>query len=243
MTDLQTTTATAAPVTLSPPLALAPPAPVPVIADDQAEGMLPVAPEKARELLEQSADDGRVLGTDPENGREIVAKAGRYGPYVTEVLPEDTAETPGATKTRGKTKAKPRPASLFTDMDLATIDLDTALKLLSLPRVVGKDEEGVEITAQNGRYGPYLKKGTDSRSLETEQQLFDVTLEQREIFPLFVDRLTSAESGWGYKERLDFGYYPMTRPGRYRITVTAHGSGETASAEPFEVTLAPALQP
>ena len=152
-----------------------------------------MTPEKARELLATAADDGRVLGRDPENGREIVAKAGRYGPYVTEVI-EDTDEESGATKSRGKAKAKvkPRTASLFADMDLATIELDTALKLLSLPRVVGvvtetvTGEDGtettkqVEITAQNGRYGPYLKKGTDSRSLETEQQLFDITLEQAE---------------------------------------------------------------
>jgi DNA topoisomerase-1 len=131
-----------------------------------------MTPEKARELLEQSADDGRVLGTDPQTGREIVAKAGRYGPYVTEVLDDETAAL------KGKNKVKPRTASLFKDMDLATLDLETALRLLSLPRVVGTDEDGVEISAQNGRYGPYLKKGTDSRSLETEQQLFDVTLEQ-----------------------------------------------------------------
>ena len=132
-----------------------------------------MTPEKARELLAQSADDGRVLGQDPATGRDVVAKAGRYGPYVTEVLDEDTAAL------KGKAKVKPRTASLFKDMDLATIDLDTALRLLSLPRVVGTDpESGEEITAQNGRYGPYLKKGTDSRSLETEQQLFDVTLEQ-----------------------------------------------------------------
>ncbi|GGB75558.1 DNA topoisomerase I [Knoellia flava TL1] len=145
-----------------------------------------MTPEKARELLETAADDGRVLGQDPDNGRDIVAKAGRYGPYVTEVLDEETAAL------KGKAKVKPRTASLFKDMDLATIDLETALKLLSLPRVVGvstekvtnedgtEGEKQVEITAQNGRYGPYLKKGTDSRSLETEQQLFDITLEQAE---------------------------------------------------------------
>ena len=97
----------------------------------------------------------------------MVAKNGRYGPYVTELLPEDAPK-----------KAKPRTGSLFKDMSLDTIDLEQAVRLLSLPRVVGDDAEGVEITAQNGRYGPYLKKGTDSRSLETEQQLFDITLDQ-----------------------------------------------------------------
>lgn len=130
--------------------------------------------EKAHELLAVAADDGRVLGTDPETGHEIVARAGRYGPYVTEVLPE-TDEAPK----RGAKKVKPRTGSLFADMDLASIDLPTALKLLSLPRVVGADpESGEEITAQNGRYGPYLKKGTDSRSLTSEAQIFDITLEE-----------------------------------------------------------------
>jgi DNA topoisomerase-1 len=142
-----------------------------------------MTPAKARELLEAAADDGRVLGRDPVSGNEVVARAGRYGPYVTEVLPE--TEVDEATPKRGKAaaaKAKPRTASLFKDMDLATIDLDTALRLLSLPRVVGtvteEDGTSVDITAQNGRYGPYLKKGTDSRSLATEQQLFDITLEE-----------------------------------------------------------------
>ncbi|KYH46316.1 type I DNA topoisomerase [Branchiibius sp. NY16-3462-2] len=141
-----------------------------------------MTPAKARELLEASDDDGRVLGTDPESGHEIIARAGRYGPYVTEVLPAPPASEEAPKKTKKATGPKPRTASLFKDMDLATIDLETALRLLSLPRVVGvvQDDEGkdVEITAQNGRYGPYLKKGTDSRSLETEQQLFDITLEQ-----------------------------------------------------------------
>ena len=136
-----------------------------------------MTPEKGRELLETAADDGRVLGQDPESGRDIVARAGRYGPYVTEVLPDsDETPTKGAKKSA---KAKPRTASLFKDMDLATIELDTALRLLSLPRVVGADpESGEEITAQNGRYGPYLKKGTDSRSLATEDQIFGITLEE-----------------------------------------------------------------
>jgi DNA topoisomerase-1 len=136
-----------------------------------------LTPAMARELLATAADDGRVLGQDPATGHDVVARAGRYGPYVTEVLPEAEASP---AKARGKAaRPKPRTASLFKDMDLATIDLDTALRLLSLPRVVGTDpESGEEITAQNGRYGPYLKKGTDSRSLETEQQLFDITLEE-----------------------------------------------------------------
>ncbi|PKW26496.1 type I DNA topoisomerase [Phycicoccus duodecadis] len=131
-----------------------------------------LTPAMARELLDQAADDGRVLGQEPGTGRDIVAKAGRYGPYVTEVIPEEE-------QGKGKNKVKPRTASLFKDMDLASIDLDTALRLLSLPRVVGADpESGEEITAQNGRYGPYLKKGTDSRSITTEQQLFDITLDE-----------------------------------------------------------------
>ncbi|MGW5240669.1 type I DNA topoisomerase [Monashia sp. NPDC004114] len=144
------------------------------ITDDVAPDEM--TPERARELLDVAADDGRVLGQDPATGRDIVAKAGRYGPYITEVIEE--GPTQNGSGTRKAAKAKPRTASLFKDMELASIDLDTALKLLSLPRVVGKDAEGVEITAQNGRYGPYLKRGTDSRSLVTEQQLFDITLEE-----------------------------------------------------------------
>ena len=139
-----------------------------------------LTPDKARELLAATADDGRVLGTDPVTGREIVAKAGRYGPYVTEVLQQTDAAA--ETDKRPKKKAasqKPRTASLFADMSLDSVSLDDALRLLSLPRLVGSDpESGEEITAQNGRYGPYLKKGTDSRSLERESDLFTVTLEQ-----------------------------------------------------------------
>ena len=147
--------------------------------------------DKARELFTRAADDGRELGVDPASGHVIIAKDGRYGPYVTEVLPEpeETAEAEAAktAKTKKTTKAakpKPRTASLLRSMDLSTVTLEQALDLLSLPRVVGQDpESGEDITAQNGRYGPYLKKGTDSRSLETEEQIFTVTLEQAlEIF-------------------------------------------------------------
>ncbi|WP_030407664.1 type I DNA topoisomerase [Streptomyces albus] len=127
--------------------------------------------EYAKELLAKPSGDFE-LGTDPETGRPIVARDGRYGPYVTEVLPEGTRKT-------GKNAVKPRTASLFRSMSLDTVTLDDALKLLSLPRVVGVDpESGNEITAQNGRYGPYLKKGTDSRSLESEEQIFTITLDE-----------------------------------------------------------------
>ncbi|MER6435483.1 type I DNA topoisomerase [Streptomyces sp. NPDC001185] len=126
--------------------------------------------ELAEELLAKPSGDFE-LGADPESGRQIIARDGRYGPYVTEVLPEGTPKT-------GKNAVKPRTASLFKSMSLDTVTLQDALKLMSLPRVVGKDAEGVEITAQNGRYGPYLKKGTDSRSLQTEDQLFTITLEE-----------------------------------------------------------------
>ncbi|MGW7619939.1 type I DNA topoisomerase [Streptomyces antimycoticus] len=126
--------------------------------------------EYAEELLAKPSGEFE-LGPDPETGRMIVAKDGRYGPYVTEVLPEDTPKS-------GKNAVKPRTASLLKSMSLDTVTLADALKLMSLPRVVGADPEGVEITAQNGRYGPYLKKGTDSRSLESEEQLFTITLEQ-----------------------------------------------------------------
>jgi DNA topoisomerase I len=137
------------------------------------EGIAPdeLTPELAEELFSRPSGD-RELGVDPSTGRTIVAKDGRYGPYVTEILPDDVPKT-------GKNAVKPRTGSLFKDMSLDDIDLDTALKLMALPRVVGVDpQSGEEVTAQNGRYGPYLKRGTDSRSLVDEDQIFTVTLDQ-----------------------------------------------------------------
>ncbi|GAB09465.1 DNA topoisomerase I [Gordonia araii NBRC 100433] len=177
------------------------------------------------EKLFATPQEGRTLGVDPATGHEIVVKEGRFGPYVTEILPDDSArpeedgddgEAPALTVPAGPTPVdggeapvpldaeagagvttktvakkaarkttkkaagpKPRTGSLFKSMDTATVTLEDALRLLSLPRVVGVDPAtNEEITAQNGRYGPYLKKGTDSRSLATEDQLFDITLDE-----------------------------------------------------------------
>jgi DNA topoisomerase I len=123
---------------------------------------------KAKELFANPAGEEIELGVHPDTGLQVVAKNGRYGPYVTEVLPDDAPKS-----------AKPRTGSLFTSMNLDTITLDDAVKLLSLPRVVGTDpESGEEITAQNGRYGPYLKKGTDSRSIDSEEKLLSISLDE-----------------------------------------------------------------
>jgi DNA topoisomerase-1 len=150
------------------------------VPDDLAPDELTV--EKARELLETQADGDLVLGQDPATGTTIVARSGRFGPYVTEQLPEPELDPGLSAAARKKALAaapKPRTASLLKSMQLQTVTLEDALRLLSLPRVVGVDpESGQEITAQNGRYGPYLKRGTDSRTLPTEEAMFDVTLEE-----------------------------------------------------------------
>jgi DNA topoisomerase-1 len=119
--------------------------------------------ERAEELLAQPSGD-RELGADPATGLAITARTGRYGPYVTEVLPEESKE-------------KPRTASLFKTMSLDTVTLEDALRLLQLPRVVGVAPDGEKVVARNGRYGPYVQKEKESRSLESEQQLFTISLE------------------------------------------------------------------
>ena len=143
---------------------------------------------KARELIDAPVLSDRVIGLNPATGKEIVAKDGRFGPYVTELEPEPVVEAPvevidpktGEVKIKKPKKVavvKARTASIFKSMDLATVDLETALRLLDLPRIVGLDPElGVEITAQNGKFGPYLKRGTDTRSLTAEEQIFDIDL-------------------------------------------------------------------
>jgi DNA topoisomerase I len=115
-----------------------------------------LTPDKTEELFAAPSGE-RVLGTDPETGEDVTAKAGRYGPYVS---------------------SGDRTSSLFASMSLDTITLEDALRLLTLPRVLGTGADGEEITAQNGRYGPYIKQGKESRSLEREDQLFTVTLDE-----------------------------------------------------------------
>ena len=164
---------------------------------------------KAQELIDAPIVVDRVIGVNPHNGKNIVAKDGRFGPYVTELDAEPEAieapvddggsvvelaeGTPAVDLATGevldskpKKKAaprkaaaavKPRTASIFKSMDLATVDLETALRLLDLPRVVGQDpESGEDITAQNGKFGPYLKKGVDTRSLTEEDQILEIDL-------------------------------------------------------------------
>lgn len=134
--------------------------------------------KKIEELFALAADDGRELGVDPATGHTLVAKNGRFGPYITEILPEEEEPTTAKGKKKAAAK-KPRTASLFKSMDLRTVTLEQALELLSLPRELGVDPaSGEVITAQNGRYGPYLKKGSDSRTLSSEEQLLSITLDE-----------------------------------------------------------------
>ena len=134
---------------------------------------------KAIELLAAPSGE-RELGIDPVTNLPIIAKSGRFGPYITEVLPALPIELTASGK-RKKKKAdapKAKTASLLSTMSLDTVTYEDALQLLSLPRTLGSNSAGDEITVQNGRYGPYLKAGVDSRTLTSEDQLFSMTLNQ-----------------------------------------------------------------
>jgi DNA topoisomerase-1 len=131
---------------------------------------------KAIELLAKPSGE-RKLGTDPETGLEVIAKSGRFGAYITEVFPEEIVEEGAKKKRKKKDAPKPKTASLLSTMTLDTIDLKDALRLLSLPRTLGTYQDE-PITVQNGRYGPYMKHGADSRTLTSEDQLFSIGLEE-----------------------------------------------------------------
>ena len=189
------------------------------IPEDMAPDQL--TPEVAEELLQTPAGEERELGVDPESGNMVVAKNGRFGPYVTEVLPEDAPKS-----------KKARTGSLFKNMAIDTVDLETALKLLNLPRTVGTAEDGTPITVQNGRYGPYLKKGSDSRSLETEDQIFTITMEEAEAIyaqPKTRGRRAAAAPLMEFGEDPVSGKVTVLKDGRFGPYVT---DGETNASLP-----------
>ena len=130
----------------------------------------------AIELLAKPSGE-RKLGVDPQTGLEVIAKSGRFGAYITEVFPEEIVEEGAKKKRKKKDAPKPKTASLLSTMSLDTVDLSDALRLLSLPRSLGSYEDEI-ITVQNGRYGPYMKHGADSRTLTSEDQLFSIMLDE-----------------------------------------------------------------
>jgi DNA topoisomerase-1 len=175
--------------------------------------------EKADELFAQPSGE-RTLGVDPISGNTVYARVGRFGPYVSELLPEGTPKT-------GKNAVKARISSLVKTMEFEAVDLDAALQLLSLPRLVGADE-GVDILAQNGKFGPYLTKGTDTRSLPSEQAIFECTLE--DALALFAQPKERRGRGVAAPPLAEFGLDPVSekpvvmKDGRFGPYVT---DGET----------------
>ena len=210
--------------------------------DDEVRVSVPptIAPDEmnmevAEELLRIGRADGRELGAHPDTGHMIIVKNGRFGPYFTEVLPDMFDE---AGKKLPKTKMpKPKTASLFKTMDMETVTLDDAVKLMALPREVGKDPASDEvITAQNGPYGPYLRKGRDTRQLPSEESLLTVTLE--EALQLYAQ---PKQRGRGARAALrEFGTDPISgRPvvvkdGRFGPYVT---DGQTNASVPRSETV------
>ena len=203
-----------------------------------------LTPAKVQELIDAPVAGNRVLGENPDNGKIVVVKDGRFGPYLEETDPEpeqpeadsatgEVVETPKKKTTKKAAAPKPRRASLFKSMSPETIDLETALKLLNLPRTVGIDPTSEEpITAQNGRYGPYLKRGTDSRSLEAEQQIFDITLDEAlEVYakPKYGARRAASALKEFEKEDPASGKAVRIRDGRFGPYVT---DGETNATIP-----------
>ena len=178
-----------------------------------------LTPERVEELFAQPSGE-RTIGVDPETGRTIIARVGRFGPYVAEVLPEGT-------KTTGRGAVKPRIASIFSTMDFDAVDLATALQLLALPRLVGEDD-GVPVLAQNGRFGPYLTRGTDTRSLPNEASILTCTLDEARA--LFAQPKQRRGRGAAAEPLASFGVDPASdrpvvmREGRFGLYVT---DGET----------------
>ncbi|MDH4118521.1 MAG: type I DNA topoisomerase [Acidimicrobiia bacterium] len=168
--------------------------------------------EKATQLIDDQSKGDKILGTDPESGLVVLARTGRFGPYVQLGEQEEGSKT------------KPKRASLLKGMEIDELGLDTALELLSLPRLVGADDDGIEIRAFNGKYGPYIKRGDDSRSLESEDQLFTVTrAEALELLAQPPRRRGQAKPSGPLKELGDdpVSKKPVTvRSGRYGPYVT-----------------------
>ena len=209
------------------------------LGDDRAPVPADLAPdelttEKAAEIIEKGSGGPRVLGDDPETGMPVLVLTGRFGPFVQLGEMLDGA------------KEKPKRASLLSGQEPDTVNLDDALALLSLPRVVGVLEDGTEVTALNGRYGPYLKKGTDSRSLESDTQLFTVTMAEAEALfaqpkrrggrtkPPIAELGPHPESGANVRV-LDGRFGPYVTDGTINATVPR-------GVEPAEIDLAAAIE-
>lgn len=175
------------------------------------EGLAPdeLTPQKAQELIDAPVITDRVMGVDPATGFNILFKDGRFGPYV--LLDDEHAP-------------KPKTASLFKSMSPETFTLEQAIKLLSLPRVIGQDPEtGIDITAQNGKFGPYMLKGKESRSLQTEDQIFDLDLAGAlEIFaqPKYGGRRTAATPLKEFGEDPASGLQVVAKTGQFGLYVT-----------------------